>query len=113
MLRHFLCIRFTERAKYLSNVFRDQYGTPLDRAVFWTEYIMRHKGAPHLRSAGRDLNFIAYYSIDVIVTLLATLIGFGFAMYLISKHILVRIAVYVWQELRFISMRLEKAKKLQ
>jgi len=35
---------FTERVQTLSKVFADQPDKPLDRAVFWTEYVLRHKG---------------------------------------------------------------------
>lgn len=44
-----------------------------DTATFWVEYVIRHRGAPHLRYPGADLNFWQYNSVDVIVTLLAIL----------------------------------------
>ncbi|PNF21497.1 UDP-glucuronosyltransferase 2B31 [Cryptotermes secundus] len=53
----------------LSAVFRDQPQTPLDRAVYWTEYVIRHKGAPHLRSAAADLSWYQYLLLDVILVL--------------------------------------------
>jgi len=66
--------RFTLKAKHLSSIIKDQPQTPLDRAVFWTEYLIRHKGAPHLRSAARKLNFFQYHSLDVYAFVLAILI---------------------------------------
>jgi len=36
--------RYGERAKELSSIFSDQPQTPLERAVFWTEYVIRHNG---------------------------------------------------------------------
>jgi glucuronosyltransferase len=36
--------RFNTRAKELSSIFRDQMETPVERAVYWSEYVMRHKG---------------------------------------------------------------------
>jgi glucuronosyltransferase len=44
---------------------------PLDQAVFWIEFVMRHKGAKHLRPAVHDLSWIQYHSLDVIGFLLA------------------------------------------
>ncbi|ODN03640.1 UDP-glucuronosyltransferase 2B14 [Orchesella cincta] len=57
--------RFREKIKQLSKVMRDQPQSPLERSLFWSEYVMRHKGAPHLRSPARDLNWIQYHSVDV------------------------------------------------
>jgi len=38
----------------------------LDTAIFWTEYVIRHKGAPHLRPAILDLAWYQYLLLDVI-----------------------------------------------
>jgi glucuronosyltransferase len=37
--------------------------------VYWTEYVIRHKGAPHLRSAALDLAWYQYFLLDVIAVL--------------------------------------------
>jgi len=37
--------------------------------VYWTEYVIRHKGAPHLRSAVLDLDWYQYFLLDVIAVL--------------------------------------------
>jgi glucuronosyltransferase len=42
--------------------------------VFWTEYVIRHKGAPHMRSAVLDLTWYQYFLLDVIA-LLALAVG--------------------------------------
>lgn len=36
----------------LRNVLRDQPMEPLDKAVWWTEYVLRHKDTSHLRPSG-------------------------------------------------------------
>ncbi|CAG7667248.1 unnamed protein product, partial [Allacma fusca] len=33
---------YRETAKQLSGIFKDQLTKPLDRAVFWVEYVLRH-----------------------------------------------------------------------
>ncbi|XP_069686787.1 UDP-glucosyltransferase 2-like [Periplaneta americana] len=52
--------------KKLSEIASDQPENPLDRAVWWTEYVIRHKGARHLRSAALDLTWYQYLLLDVI-----------------------------------------------
>lgn len=42
-----------------------------DTAVYWVEYVLRHKGAPHLHYPGADLNFFQANSIDVILFIIA------------------------------------------
>jgi len=37
--------------------------------VYWTEYVIRHKGALHLRSAVLDLTWYQYFQLDVIAVL--------------------------------------------
>ncbi|XP_050930851.1 UDP-glucuronosyltransferase 2A2 [Lates calcarifer] len=62
---------YRENMKRLSNLQRDQPMKPIDRAMFWIEFVMRHKGAPHLRTESYKMSTIQYYSIDVIAFLLA------------------------------------------
>ncbi|XP_036400741.1 UDP-glucuronosyltransferase 1A1-like isoform X1 [Megalops cyprinoides] len=50
----------------LSAVHKDRPMEPLDLAVFWTEFVMRHKGADHLRPAAHHLNWVQYHCLDVI-----------------------------------------------
>ncbi|XP_069697456.1 UDP-glycosyltransferase UGT5-like [Periplaneta americana] len=68
-IREVIKPRYRENAQRLSRIYRDQPLSPLDQAVFWTEYVIRHKGAPHLRSAALDLAWYQYFLLDVIVVL--------------------------------------------
>jgi glucuronosyltransferase len=63
-----------ENAKKLSQIAQDQPESALERAVFWTEYIIRHKGAKHLRPPGQHLNWIQLHSLDVVAFLLSFII---------------------------------------
>lgn len=56
---------YKENIMKLSAIHKDRPVEPVDLAVFWTEYVMRHKGADHLRLAARDLNWFHYHSLDV------------------------------------------------
>ncbi|KAH8406761.1 hypothetical protein KR222_010009, partial [Zaprionus bogoriensis] len=61
---------FAETAKQMSARYRDQPMSPQETAVWWTEYVLRHKGAAHMRVAAQDLSFTAYHSLDVFALIL-------------------------------------------
>ncbi|XP_049545913.1 UDP-glycosyltransferase UGT5-like [Anopheles darlingi] len=69
-------------AQSISARYRDQPQNPLDLAVFWVEYVIRHKGAVHLKSAGQELGFLQYHGIDVFATIIGVPVLF---IYLLSK----------------------------
>ncbi|EDW42666.1 UDP-glucuronosyltransferase 2B10 [Drosophila sechellia] len=62
---------YAKAALTISERYRDQPESAVDRAVWWTEYVIRHNGAPHLRAASRDLNFIQLHSLDTFAVILA------------------------------------------
>jgi glucuronosyltransferase len=41
--------------QHVSALMQDQIDKPMDRAIYWIEYVIRHQGAPHLRNASRDM----------------------------------------------------------
>ncbi|XP_058485403.1 UDP-glucuronosyltransferase 2A2-like [Solea solea] len=53
----------------LSSLHRDQPMKPLDSAIFWIEFVMRHKGAAHLRTESYRMPWYSYHSVDVILFL--------------------------------------------
>ncbi|KAK7865276.1 hypothetical protein R5R35_012573 [Gryllus longicercus] len=63
---------YRENMKQLSARFQDNLNSPLETAVFWTEYVIRHKGAPHLQTGAKNLNFIQFYLLDIIAFLIIT-----------------------------------------
>ncbi|XP_052531231.1 UDP-glucuronosyltransferase 1A1-like isoform X12 [Tympanuchus pallidicinctus] len=66
--------KYKENIQRLSELHLDRPIHPLDLAVHWVEFVMRHKGAPHLRPAAHDLNWIQYHSLDVFAFLLAVVL---------------------------------------
>ncbi|XP_053186395.1 UDP-glucuronosyltransferase-like [Scomber japonicus] len=67
---------YKENAQKLSALHKDRPVDPLDLSVYWTEFVMRHKGAKHLRPALHDLNWFQYFSLDVIVLLVTVVLIF-------------------------------------
>lgn len=57
--------QYSQRAKEVSNIFNDNLVHPMDESMFWIEYVIRHKGAIHLKSAAVNLPLYAYYLFDV------------------------------------------------
>ncbi|KAK5641774.1 hypothetical protein RI129_010321 [Pyrocoelia pectoralis] len=59
--------------KKLAELAQDQPMSGTEKAVWWTEYVLRHKGAKHLRSPLLDIPWYQYLLIDVIGVLLLSL----------------------------------------
>ncbi|KAG5671714.1 hypothetical protein PVAND_001894 [Polypedilum vanderplanki] len=57
--------------KYKENVIkiaarlRDQQNSPMDKAIYWTEYVLRHEGAYFMQTSASSLSFIEYNNLDV------------------------------------------------
>ncbi|XP_068623988.1 UDP-glycosyltransferase UGT5-like [Battus philenor] len=54
----------------LRNVMHDQPQSPLDRAVWWTEYVLRHGGASHLRSPSASISWAEYLELELVFTVI-------------------------------------------
>ncbi|XP_048014309.1 UDP-glucuronosyltransferase 2A3-like isoform X2 [Megalobrama amblycephala] len=78
---------YRENMQRLSRLHHDQPMKPLDRAVFWIEFVMRNRGAPHLRTQSFRMSWIEYYCIDVIFTLLMIFVLSCFVIFSIIKYL--------------------------
>uniref|UniRef100_A0A9J8CGE8 UDP-glucuronosyltransferase n=1 Tax=Cyprinus carpio carpio TaxID=630221 RepID=A0A9J8CGE8_CYPCA len=78
---------YKENMQKLSKLHHDQPMKPLDRAVFWIEFVMRNRGAPHLRTQSFRMSWIEYHSIDVILTLTAALLIFAFLFIYVIQYL--------------------------
>ncbi|XP_069768011.1 UDP-glucuronosyltransferase 2C1-like isoform X2 [Narcine bancroftii] len=65
---------YRDNMKKLSALHQDQPESPMERAIFWIEYVARHKGAGHLRSESYRLPWYAYHCVDVMILLLFILL---------------------------------------
>ncbi|KAG8303495.1 UDP-glucosyltransferase 2-like [Homalodisca vitripennis] len=77
---------YTQNMRRLSQQFRDRPMTPLQTAVYWTEYVIRHQGAPHLRPASVNLPLYQYLLLDVIAVLATSLVAALFIFYHVIKY---------------------------
>lgn len=58
----------------LKDLVYDQPIGSLDKAIFWTEYVIRHKGVKHLEFAGRNVPYYQQYCLDLIAFVLICII---------------------------------------
>lgn len=68
---------YKKNIQKLSALHNDRPLDPLELSVYWTEYVMRHKGANHLKAAVHNLNWIQYFCLDVIAFLLTVTLIFS------------------------------------
>ncbi|TSO98568.1 2-hydroxyacylsphingosine 1-beta-galactosyltransferase [Bagarius yarrelli] len=78
--------RYREKALKLSEIHKDQPGHPVTRAVYWISYILRHRGAEHLRSAVYTVPVYQYFLLDVAAILLV-----GFLLVCYCTYCIVRL----------------------
>lgn len=77
---------YYNRAKELSVLFTDNLVHPMDEAIFWIEYVARHKGAKHLKSNAVNMSLFSYLMLDIILPPFAIIfIFFLMLKYLIRK----------------------------
>lgn len=66
--------KYAQIAKERSRLYHDRPKPPMETAVYWIEYVIRHKGAPHLRVAGLKLAWYEYFMIDVIGSVILAIV---------------------------------------
>ncbi|CAG03163.1 unnamed protein product [Tetraodon nigroviridis] len=75
----------------LSRLHRDQPMKPMDTALFWIEFVMRHKGAAHLRTESYKLPWYSYHSVDVVLFLTATVLLIILTIVTVFKYLFTKV----------------------
>ena len=73
--------RYQQAATRLSDLILDQPQHPLDRAVWWLEYLLRHPGNPGMLSPTHKLYWFQYFLLDILSVVLFVLLLLSFMMY--------------------------------
>ncbi|XP_017134072.1 UDP-glucosyltransferase 2 [Drosophila elegans] len=87
-----------------SALYRDRPLTPKQLVVYWTEYILKHRGAPHLQSPAVHMSFIELNNLDIYALILTILVLFVFLTRLVGK--------LIWKKF-WGTTKISKAKKNQ
>jgi glucuronosyltransferase len=66
----------------------DQPMTSLSKAIYWIEYVIRHKGAKHLEFKGKYVPLYQAYCLDFIALFILLIV----VLYFISKKILFKLS---------------------
>ncbi|XP_050683694.1 UDP-glucosyltransferase 2-like isoform X1 [Leptidea sinapis] len=94
---------YQENIVRLRSLLSDEPQKALDRAVWWTEYVLRHGGAKHLRSPAANMSWMEYYEIQFIVTILLLIIT--------CKIFIVIFLCFVWKYVLHNFIKKHKIKK--
>ncbi|KPJ13398.1 Ecdysteroid UDP-glucosyltransferase [Papilio machaon] len=78
---------YRENIVRLRSIMQDQPQSPLDRAVWWTEHVLRHGGARHLRGPAANISWAQYLELELVLTLAAILISSLIILFIVAKLI--------------------------
>jgi len=74
----------------IKKLFHDRPMSPVDTAVWWSEYVMRNDDISHLRPAGHNQNWFVRRQIDVwgflSISLFVFIVGFLFMIKKVIKN---------------------------
>ncbi|CAH1641751.1 unnamed protein product [Spodoptera littoralis] len=78
---------YRRNIKKLRELMTDEPMSPLERVVWWTEHVLRHGGASHLRGPAANMSWAEYLELDLVLTLLLALIITTATIVLLAKYI--------------------------
>lgn len=87
--------KYKENAEKKSKIFKDRPISTLDKAVYWIEYVLRHKGAYHLRPGSLDLAWYQNLLLDVIAFFMLVMLGSA-ALFIYSLKLLIKL--FKWEK---------------
>lgn len=74
----------------LSERFKDRPLSAKESVIYWTEYVINHEGAYHLRTVGADMPLYQYLLLDVIAFILSVFLTAVFIVVFLLRK------VYSW-----------------
>ncbi|XP_028133814.1 UDP-glucosyltransferase 2 [Diabrotica virgifera virgifera] len=93
---------YKRRVKKTAILLKDEPMSGLEKAIWWIEYVIRHKGAKHLWHPNLDLPLYKYFLLDVFAFLLLVIVVLSFMIYMVC---------YFLRKKFFSSCKVVKVKK--
>lgn len=78
--------KYRNNIKKASRIFRDRPLGAMDTAIYWINYVIEHRGAPHLVAAGVHLPWYQFYLLDIVGLGLAVILLPIVALILICRR---------------------------
>ncbi|XP_044744835.1 UDP-glucosyltransferase 2-like isoform X3 [Coccinella septempunctata] len=79
---------YSKMAKKRSSLLKNQPINPLDKAIWWVEHIIEHKGGEHLRNLGMDLEWYQLYMVDIILFYLVVIVIWSASSFLTLRWVI-------------------------
>ncbi|XP_072949143.1 UDP-glycosyltransferase UGT5-like isoform X2 [Epargyreus clarus] len=73
------------KAEEVSQRFKDRPMSSLDTAMWWIEYVIRHKGADFMKSKTRDMSWFKYFMLDIYLVIIVTIVALISLMVIVVK----------------------------
>lgn len=86
-IKYLIFFSYQKQAKILSDRYKDRPLSPLNTAIYWIEYVARHKGASFMKTAAVNMPLYQYLLIDVIAFTLLILILLSVILYSVCKKL--------------------------
>lgn len=61
-------VKYERNVKAIAKRLMDQPQTPMEKAIFWVEYVHRHNGAKFMQTSAQHLSFFEYNNLDIYAT---------------------------------------------
>ncbi|CAH2000423.1 unnamed protein product [Acanthoscelides obtectus] len=78
---------YHKRVKEFAKLLLDEPVPGVEKAIWWMEYVIRHKGAKHLRNPIVDIPLYQYLMLDVIASVFIVLLFLVTMVFLISRKL--------------------------
>ncbi|XP_071879122.1 UDP-glycosyltransferase UGT5-like [Bombus fervidus] len=89
-------IKYKERMHYIRNIVQDTPYDPVENLAWWTEYVIRTKGAPHLRSSLAFQPWYQRYDMDIVAFLTITI----FLIASTTFYLNAKIVIYIYKKIK-------------
>ncbi|XP_015126429.1 UDP-glucuronosyltransferase 2B31 [Diachasma alloeum] len=85
--------KYKENMEKLGTILRDRPRHPLDEAIWWSEYVIRHKGAPYFQSP--RLPWYQHHMIDIYALFIVGLLVLCYLLWKAIQFIIIRPQTHV------------------